>query len=152
MSLQQQIQDDLKASMKARDKTRTSTLRMALSALRNKAVEENLGPEGELSDEQVEAVLSKQVKQHEEAAEGFRDGGRDEQAAAEEAEAGILREYLPEPLGDEELDGLIDEAIDEVGAQGPGDMGPVMGAVMPRVGSRADGDRVSERVRERLSG
>lgn len=150
MSLQEQIEQDLRAAMKARDTTRTSSLRMVLAAMRNAAIEAGQGPQGELSDERVRELLAGQVKQREEAAEAYRDGGREQQAAQEEAEAAIFREYLPEPLSDDELDELIDEAVAETGASGPGDMGPVMGAVMGRVGTRAEGGRVSERVRERL--
>ena len=151
MSLQQQISDDLKASMKARDKARTGALRMLLASLKNAAVAEGKGPQGELSDEAVVALVQTEVKRRREAAAAFRDGGRDESAAAEEAEAEVYAAYLPAQLDDDELARIVDQTVDEVGASGPQDMGPVMKAVMPKVQGRADGSRVSAAVRERLA-
>ena len=152
MSLQQQISDDLKASMKARDKARTGALRMLLASLKNAAVAEGKGPQGELSDDAVIKLVQTEVKRRREAAAAFRDGGRDEQAAAEEAEAEVYAAYLPAQLGDDELASIVDETIAEVGASGPQDMGQVMKAVMPKVQGRADGSRVSGVVKERLAG
>jgi uncharacterized protein len=151
MSLQQQISDDLKASMKARDRARTGALRMLLASLKNAAVAEGKGPQGELSDEAVVKLVQTEVKRRREAAAAFREGGRDEQAAAEEAEAEVYAVYLPAQLGDDELAGIVDETITEVGASGPQDMGQVMKAVMPKVQGRADGSRVSGMVKERLA-
>lgn len=136
--------------MKARDKLRTSALRLAISAVRNAAIEAGRGPRGELADERVEQILAGHVKKLEEAAEAFREADREERAADEEAEAEILRTYLPEPLSDDRLETLVDEAIEEVGASGMQDMGPVMGRVMDEVGTRADGSHVSALVRRRL--
>ena len=150
MSLQQQIQDDLKTAMKERDRTRVGALRMVIAAMRNRAIEKGLGPQGELDDEEVQKLLQKQVKQREEAAEAFREAGRVEQAVQEEAEAEVFGAYLPEPLSDEELDEIVDEVVAEVGAQGMQDMGKVMGVAMGKVGARADGSRVSAVVRQRL--
>ena len=152
MSLQQQISDDLKASMKARDKARTGALRMLLASLKNAAVAEGKGPQGELSDEAVVKLVQTEVKRRREAAAAFRDGGRDESAAAEEAEAEVYAAYLPAQLGDDELTAIVDETITEVGASGPQDMGQVMKAVMPKVQGRADGSRVSGVVTQRLAG
>lgn len=152
MSLQQQIRDDLHASMKDRDTRRTSALRMVVAAINNRAVEQGLGPQGELDDEEVRRLLATQVKQREEAAEAYRDGGREDRAAEEEAEAAIFAEYLPEQLGDDELGELIDGAIEELGASGMQDMGRVMGRVMDEVGTRADGGHVADLVRARLQG
>jgi uncharacterized protein YqeY len=152
MSLQQQVNDDLRAAMKARDKARTSALRMLLASLKNAAVAEGKGPQGELSDDAVVALVQSEVKRRREAATAFREGGRDEQAAAEEAEAAVYETYLPAQLSDDELAAIVDEAIAEVGASGPSDMGPVMKTVMPRVQGQAEGSRVSAVVRERLAG
>lgn len=136
--------------MKARDKLRTSALRLAISAVRNAAIEAGRGPRGELADERVEQILAGHVRKLEEAAEAFREADREERAADEEAEAEILRTYLPEPLSDDRLEALVDQAIEEVGASGMQDMGPVMGRVMGEVGTRADGSHVSTLVRRRL--
>ena len=151
MSLQQQISDDLKASMKARDKARTGALRMLLAALKNAAVAEGKGPQGELPDDAVVRLVQTEVKRRREAAAAFREGGRDDQAASEEAEAEVYAAYLPAQLTDEELASVVDTTIAEVGASGPQDMGQVMKAVMPKVQGRADGSRVSAAVKARLT-
>lgn len=150
MSLQEQIQSDLTAAMKSRDKRRTSALRMIVAAMRNAAVEDGRSPQGQLPDEVVERILTKEAKNRREAAEAFRERGRDDDAAEEEADAEIYAEYLPEPLDDDELIAIVEETIAEVGAEGPQDMGQVMGAVMPKVGNRAGGQRVSALVKSRL--
>lgn len=136
--------------MKARDKVRTSALRMAISGVRNAAVEAGVGPGGELDDEKVRRILATHVKQREESAEAFREAGRGERAEQEETEAEILRGYLPDPLDDDELGAIIDGVIEDVAASGMQDMGPVMGRVMDEVGTRAEGSHVSELVRGRL--
>lgn len=151
MSLQQQVNDDLKASMKARDKARTGALRMLLASLKNAAVAEGKGPQGELADDAVVKLVQTEVKRRREAAAAFRDAGRDEQAAAEEAEAAVYEVYLPAQLSDDELAAVVDDAIAETGAGGPQDMGQVMKAVMPRVAGKADGSRVSAMVKARLA-
>lgn len=150
MSLQQQIQDDLKQAMKARDRARTSALRMALAAVKNASVEKGRGAGGELSDAEVQKVLASEVKRRREAAAAYRDGGDEERAAGEDAEADVYATYLPQPLDDDELARLVDEAIAEVGATDRSAMGQVMKTLMPRVEGRADGAHVSELVRARL--
>lgn len=150
MSLQERIEADLTAAMKARDRDRTSALRMVLAAMRNEAVAQGGGAQGRLDDETVQRLLRSEVKRRREAAEAFRSAGREEQAASEEAEAELYATYLPAPLSDDELAELVDAAIAEVGADGPGDMGRVMGAVMPRIGAGADGRRVAQMVKARL--
>lgn len=150
MSLQQQITDDLKTSMKARDKARTSALRMLLASMKNAAVDAGRGPQGELSDDEVVKLLQTETKRRREAAAAYRDAGRDEQAASEEAEAAVYEAYLPAQLSDDELAGIVDEAVAEVGADNPAQMGQVMKAVMPKVAGRADGSRVSAMVKARL--
>lgn len=151
VGLQQQISDDLKASMKARDRDRTSALRMLLAALKNTAVDKGRGPQGDLSDDEVVAVVQSETKRRREAAKAFADAGRDESAAKEEAEAEVYAAYLPAQLSDDELATIVDDAIAEVGADGPSAMGQVMKTVMPEVTGRADGSRVSAMVKERLA-
>jgi hypothetical protein len=152
MSLQQQIQADLTAAMKARDKAATGALRMAVAAMKNLAIAEGLGPQGELTDEQVQKLLATEVKRRREAADAFRAGDREESAAAEEAEAALYEGYLPAQLSDNELAAIVDEVITETGAEGMGDMGKVMKASMERIGGQADGSRVSAMVKGRLGG
>jgi uncharacterized protein YqeY len=128
--------------MKARQTDRVGALRLLLSELQKAAKE---GSDDEL------AVLRRERKRRLEAAGQFRDGGRPELAEREESEAELIDGYLPAELGDAELEVLIQSAIAETGASGPGDMGKVMKAVMARAGGRADGKRASARVREALS-
>jgi len=149
---QERIEGDLRQAMKARDRQRTSALRMLLSALRNRAVADGLGPQGSLDDEVVTEVISSELKRRREAAGAYRDGGREEQAAGEEAEATVYEAYLPAQLTDDELGSIVDEAIDEAGADSVKQMGQVMKLVMGRVRGRADGAKVSGLVRERLGG
>ncbi len=136
----------MRDAMRARDQRRTSTLRMAMAAAHNRRIE--LGRA--LTDEDVVEVLGKQVKQRRESIEQFRAGGREEMAANEEAEAQILAEFLPEQLSEADLAALVDQAVAETGASSPGDMGKVMGALMPRTKGRADGKVVSNLVKRRL--
>ena len=152
MSLHERIESDLHTAMKARDKARTSALRMVVAALKNRAVEAGLSPQGRLDDEAVQKVLATEVKRRREAASAFAGAGREESAAAEEAEAAIYEEYLPAQLSDEEIAGIVDSVIAEQGASGPQAMGQVMKAAMAEVAGRADGSRVSALVKERLSG
>ena len=129
--------------MKAGERDRVAALRLIADALQK---ERKQGGDDEV------AVLRRERKRRLEAAEAYRDGGSDERAAAEEAEAREIERYLPAELSDEELGGLVDEAIAEAGASEPSEMGKAMAAVMPKVAGRADGKRVSELVRERLAG
>jgi uncharacterized protein len=152
VSLHEQITADLTAAMKARDKARTSALRMVVSALRNQAIAEGKGPQGTLDDAAVQKALATEVKRRRESAAAYRDAGREEQAAAEEAEVAVYEAYLPEQLSDDELSALVDGAIAEVGAQDASHTGQVMKTVMPKVAGRAEGARVSALVKERLSG
>lgn len=152
MSLHEQLVADLTTAMKARDRARTSALRMAISALRNESIAQGRGAEGALDDDAVEKVLAGEVKRRREAAAAYREAGRDEQADAEEAEVAVYEAYLPEQLDDAQLAALVEEAIAEVGAEEPAQMGEVMKTVMPRVAGRAEGSRVSALVRQRLAG
>lgn len=130
------------SAMKAGQKDRVSALRLVLSELQKAAKE---GDGDEL------AVLRRERKRRLDAAEQFRNGGRDELAVQEEGEAELIAGYLPAELGDDQLDSLVAEAIADSGASTPADMGKVMGALMPKVGGRADGKRVSAKVKEALS-
>ena len=151
MSLHDQIETDLRTAMKARDKARTSALRMLIAAIKNRATADGLSPQGRLDDEVVEKVLATEVKRRREAAAAYEEAGRTESAASEAAEAEIYEAYLPEQLSDDELAAIVDEAIAETGAQSPKDMGQVMKAAMAKVQGRADGSRVSALVKARLS-
>jgi len=147
MSLQTDIESAMRAGMKAGDAQRVSTLRMVMAAAHNRQIE--LGHE--LTDAEVVEVLDRQVKQRRESVELYRGGGRDDLAGAEEAEITILREFLPEPLTDAEVEQLVREAVAATGASSPADMGKVMGALVPQTKGRADGKLVSDLVRRLLS-
>ncbi len=152
MSLHDRIEDDLRAAMKAWDRERTSALRMVVAALKNRAVAEGLGPQGRLDDAVVQQVLTTEVKRRKEAASSFEAGGRTDSAASELAEAELYTAYLPAQLDDAELSAIVDEVIDDLGADGPQAMGQVMKATMAKVAGRADGARVSALVKARLTG
>ena len=140
-SILERIQDDTRTAMKAGEKDRVSTLRMITSALQQDEKEGAGAPV---------AVLQRERKKRLEAATAYSDGGRAEQAEAERSEAETIATYLPEQISDEELTRLVTEAVASTGAGSPADMGKVMGAVMPSVKGRADGNRVSATVREIL--
>ncbi len=148
-SLADRLQTDLTTAMKARDSVRTATLRMAISAVREAAVAGKSAKE--LTDEDVEAVLRTQVKRRDEAADAFREGGRDEAADQELAERAILSEYLPKGLDSAELEAIVDAALADGGFTEPAQMGQAMKAVMAEVAGRADGKVVSGLVKERLT-
>jgi uncharacterized protein YqeY len=148
MGLQDQIENDFKEAMKDQDKERMSTLRMLKSALQNKAKEEG----GDLDDEDVIQVLSGEAKSRRDSIDQYEDGDRPELAEKERRELELIEEYLPDPLDEEELEELVDEVIEDVGASDMSDMGEVMGRIMPEVRGRVDGDLVNEKVRERLQG
>jgi uncharacterized protein len=141
LSVADQVKSDLAGAMKAGEKDRVGALRLVLSELQKAAKEGD-------SDEM--AVLRRERKRRQESARAFREGGRPELADAEDAEARLIGAYLPAEMGDEELDTLVADAVRASGADGPRDMGKVMKLVMGTVGGRADGRRVSEKVRERL--
>jgi hypothetical protein len=134
--------------MRARDDQRTQTLRMAMAAAHNLKIARGR----DLTDDEVTDVLTKQVKQRRESIAMFRDAGREDRAAAEEAEAAILAEFLPEQLDEAQIEQLARSAIAEAGAAGPGDMGRVMGRLSPQMRGRADGRVVSDVVRRLLAG
>jgi uncharacterized protein YqeY len=141
------IEDDLKQAMLARDAARRDALRLILSAL--KSAEKEL--QRQLSEDEELQVLQRERKRRLEAAEAFRDGGREEQAAAEEVELAVLEEFMPEPMSEEEIEDIVDDVIAEVGATSLRDIGRVMADVMPQISGRADGSTVSQLVREKLA-
>jgi len=150
MTLKDQLRTDLTAAMKARDETRTRTLRMALTSITNEEVSGNAAHN--LTDEQITKILTREAKRRREAATAFADAGRDEQAKAERAEEEVLASYLPAQLSDDELAALVAAAIAETGASGPAGIGQVMKVVTPRIAGRADGSRVAAMVRSKLAG
>jgi uncharacterized protein len=147
MSLIARLENELKQAMVARDEGRRDALRLILSSLRS-AEKELQRP---LHDDEELQVLQRERKRRIEAAEAFRGGGREEQARREEDELGVLEEFMPEPLSEDELEEIIDDAIAEVGATSMRDLGRVMADVMPQVSGRADGSMVSQLVREKLA-
>jgi uncharacterized protein len=148
MSLKQRITEDVKQAMRAGDKPRLKTLRMVTAAIKQREVDDRV----ELDETQVLAVVEKMIKQRRESAEQYRAGDRPELAGIEEAEITILEDYLPEPLSEDELGQVIDQAIAEAGASSMADMGKVMGLIKDRVQGRADMGKVSGLVRGRLAG
>jgi uncharacterized protein len=143
MAILEQVQADTREAMKAGERDRVGALRMVADALQKDLKE---GGSDEI------AVLRRERKRRLEAAEAYSDGGSEDRAAAERAEAEVIETYLPAELSDDELGALVDEAIAESGAESPGDMGKAMGATMGKVAGRADGKRVSAMVRARLAG
>lgn len=141
MSVLEQIQADVRTAMKAGERERAAALRMIVDVLQQDA---KLGKGDEV------AVLQRERKKRLEAAEAFEQGGRPEQAQTERAEAEMVEGYLPAQLSDQELADLVDAAVSETGATEQRQMGQVMSALMPKVGGRADGKRVSAAVREKL--
>jgi uncharacterized protein len=141
MSVLEQVQEDVRTAMKSGERQRVAALRMIVDSLQQDA---KLGKGDEV------AVLQRERKKRLEAAAAYRDAGRGEQAEAEGFEAELIEGYLPEQLSDGELEELVDAAIAETGATEQRQMGEVMSTLMPRVGGRADGKRVSAAVRERL--
>jgi uncharacterized protein YqeY len=151
MALTDRIKDDLKAAMKGGDKTRTSVLRMLTAALKN----ERIQLRQDLSDEDVITVVGREIKKRREAAQTFRKSGAEDRGAAEEAEAEALSGYMPEPVGEAEIDAAIDEVIASSGASlnrelGKKDMGRVMGPVMAKFKGRVDGGVVQQKVLAKL--
>jgi hypothetical protein len=147
VTLVQRLEGEVKDAMLARDATRRDALRLILNSLRS--AEKDL--QRPLSEEEELQVLQRERKRRNEAAEAFRAGGREEQATQEETELAILEEFMPEPLSEEELERIVDDAIAETGATSLRDMGRVMADVMPQVAGRADGSAVGQIVREKLA-
>jgi uncharacterized protein YqeY len=147
VTLIEELQDDVKDAMRAGDAARRDALRLILASLKS-AEKDLLRP---LTEDEELQVLQRERKKRIEAAEAFRGGGREEQAAKEDAELAVLEEFMPEPLTEEELERILDDAIAENGATSMRDMGRVMKDVMPQIAGRADGAAVSQMLREKLA-
>ena len=146
--LTETIKADVKTAMKARDKERLATLRLIQAEFKRIEVDERV----EIDDTRALAVLDKMVKQRRDSAQQYTDAGRSELADKENAEIDVIQGYLPAQLGEDELIGMIDEAIAASGASGMQAMGAVMGALKPKVQGRADMAAVSQLVKARLAG
>ena len=141
------IEDELREAMKARDAERRDALRLILNALKGSQKE----LQRPLTEEEELQVLQRERKRRIEAAEAFRTGGHEDRAEAEERELAILEEFMPDPLSEDEIEEIVDDAIAEVGATSMADLGRVMADVMPQIAGRADGSQVSQIVREKLA-
>lgn len=148
MSLKQQITDDMKNAMRAKDTERLGTIRLLTAAIKQKEVDERI----ELDDAAVIAVIDKMVKQRKDSITAFEQGGRADLAAKEQAELTVLSAYLPSRLSAEEISTEVKAIVAELGASGPGDMGKVMGAVKARLAGKADMGQVSAAVKAALAG
>jgi uncharacterized protein YqeY len=146
MTIRDRIQSDTRTAMKQRDRTRVAALRMLGAALKNAEIEAGRP----LTEQEEQTILRRQLKQRDESAEAFRKAGREEQAASESAEAEIVRSYLPAPLSQQELEEIVDRAIDQTGAEGMRDMGAVMALAMDLSEGRAEGRALSALARARL--
>lgn len=146
--IQQAITSAVKDAMRAKNKERLGTLRMVTAEFKRIEVDERI----ELDDARVLAVLDKMVKQRRDAASQYKDAGREELAAIEEFEIGVIQEYLPRPLTDAEIKTLIAEAIASTGAAGMGDMGKVMAELKPKAQGRADMGAISKLIKDALQG
>ena len=147
MDTQKQIESDFKDAMKAGDDLRKSTLRMALSSIKLAEVEKK----GTLEEPDVLAIIQKEIKSRRESITDAQRADRADIVATSEAEISILEAYLPQPFSEAEIETMAQEAIDEVGATSPGEMGKVMRVLMPRLQGRAEGSQVSQTVRQLLS-
>jgi uncharacterized protein len=147
MALKDRITEDMKTAMRAGQKDRLGTIRLALAAIKQREVDERIT----LDDTQVLAVLDKMIKQRREAITQFQSGGRADLVAKETAEIGVLQGYLPAQLSEAELDELIAQSIAATGASSIRDMGKVMAVVKPKAQGRADLGVVSARIKQKLS-
>ncbi|HEY9149349.1 MAG: GatB/YqeY domain-containing protein [Gammaproteobacteria bacterium] len=148
MPLKDRIQQAVKDAMRSGDKRRLGTARLITAAIKQREVDERI----ELDDEQIVLVLDKMCKQRRESLEQYRKANREDLAEQEEYELGVLKEFLPEPLSEAEIDALIDAAVTDTGAAGIKDMGKVMGILKPQLQGRADMGAVSARIKARLGG
>ncbi len=151
-NLKERINNDLKQAMRNKEAETVSVLRMLASAVKDREISMRKGEDVNLSDDQVLEVLSSEVKKRKDSIIAYERGGRADLAAKEKSEIKILEKYLPKQMSDEELDEAVREAIEACRASSPRDFGKIMGAVMPRVKGKADGNRVGEAVKRALSG
>jgi hypothetical protein len=147
MTLIAELEEEVRDAMRAHDDERRDALRLIVSSL--KSAEKDL--QRPLTEDEELQVLQRERKKRLEAAEAFRNAGREEQAEKEEAELDILEEFMPEPLSEDDLERIVDDAIAENKATSMRDMGRVMADVMPQIAGRADGSAVSQLVREKLA-
>jgi uncharacterized protein YqeY len=148
-TLKERLRADLTSAMKARDELRTSTLRLAVAAVKDAEVAGKAARE--LSDADVEKVLAREVRKRREAADAYAAAGRADQAARERAEGDVLTAYLPKPLSDDELTAIVDRVLTEQHLTGANAIGPAMKAVQSAVAGRADGARIAALVKSRLT-
>ncbi|MDM0119526.1 GatB/YqeY domain-containing protein [Variovorax arabinosiphilus] len=148
MTLKEQITEDMKTAMRAKDSERLGTIRLLLAALKQKEVDERV----ELDDPMVVAIVDKMVKQRKDSIAAFTTGGRADLADKESAEIKVLEVYLPQRMSAEETVAAVKAIVAELGASGPGDMGKVMGVVKTRLAGKADMGQVSAAVKAALSG
>ena len=146
MSLVESLNQDMKLAMKNKDKLRLSVIRMVKSSVKNEEINQG----SQLSEEQVLAVLTRELKQRRDSLQEYLKYGREDLAAPTQEEIDILLAYMPEQMGEEEIRRLVSEIIQQVGAQSKKDLGKVMGALMPKVKGRADGALVNKIVQELL--
>jgi uncharacterized protein YqeY len=147
MSLKEQITEDMKTAMRAKDSERLGTIRLLMAALKQKEVDERV----ELDDAMVVAIVDKMVKQRKDSIAAFTTGGRADLADKEAAEIKVLEVYLPQRMGADEVAAEVKAIVAELGAKGPGDMGKVMGAVKTRLAGKADMGQVSAAVKAALA-
>ncbi|MCS0582034.1 GatB/YqeY domain-containing protein [Massilia pinisoli] len=148
MSLKDQITDDMKAAMRAKDSERLSTIRLLIAEIKRKEVDERV----EVDDAQVVAIVEKMIKQRKDSITQFENGGRQDLADKEKSELAVLSTYMPAGLSDEEVAAEVAAAVAASGAAGPQDMGKVMGILKPKLAGRADMTAVSAQVKKALAG
>jgi len=147
VTIAEQLTEDMKSSMKAQDADRTGVLRLLRGSLKNEEIKVGHG----LSDDEALKVLQREAKQRRDSVEAYQAAGRTDLAEREEAELTVIKSYLPEVMSEDELAKVVDEVVAEIGATDAKQMGAVIGAVLKRVGARADGGAVSKLVREKLA-
>jgi len=146
MELKDRIDSECKTALKSGEKIKVSTLRMILAEVKNAEIAKR----GDLSEEELLAVVAREARKRKEAIEEFGKGGREDLVAKESDELAIIQVYLPEQMSDGEVRSIVEETIKEVGATSSGDLGKVMGKLMPKIKGKADGKKVNQMVREML--
>jgi len=146
MNLKQQVTEDMKTAMRAKDAPRLSAIRMLLAAIKQREVDERI----EMDDEQVLAVIEKMLKQRRDSISQYESAGRQDLVDVEQFEVSVLQTYLPQPLTEAEVAAMLEQAIQETGAAGMKDMGKVMAVLKPQITGRADAGKVSALVKSRL--
>ncbi|NOY61386.1 MAG: GatB/YqeY domain-containing protein [Calditrichaeota bacterium] len=147
MSIFEKLTSDMKDAMKAGDKERLSTIRLLRGQIKDAAIDKR----DDLDEEEEIVILSNAAKKRRESIKIYSEAGRDDLAGKEQRELDVIQSYLPQQLSAEEIEKIVDEAIEETGAQSMKDMGRLMGAIMPTVQGRADGKQINEMIRQKLS-